>query len=206
MRTLLFVVLSLIMIKSFSCDCKTITKSDELKISEFVFIGEVIAISDTCFELSVIETFKGVLEDTVLFVIADCSILPKKTEIWLIYANKFDSISFLASQCGWSRSSNWPFSGNSRYFPKPPPLNLPETDLEILNLINTEMALLELHFDIQDLRHKSTQNKLEDIRMLILENIESVNCYQVLMKWVYFMILFVLIITIGVLLVKLRIR
>ncbi len=167
MRAFLLVLIIQIAIESFGCDCKSITKLKEYNTSEFIFVGEVTSKSDAGFELVVYERFKGKVSDTIQFIIADCSIFPRKSEIWLIYANKYDSSFLHASQCGWSRSINRPFSGNSVFFPKPPPPELSDEILEVLTQLHTNLALQELYSDIEYLRHVKALEEMENINLSI---------------------------------------
>nr|NQU89704.1 hypothetical protein [Bacteroidota bacterium] len=176
----------------------------EYNSSEFIFLGEVIEKNDTSFEFAVYETFKGILNDTVQFIVADCSIMPNKTEIWLIYANQYDDTFMIASQCGWSRSFNWPFSGNSIFFPKPPPQEISAEFLEILNISYTERALSELQFDIISLRQNNIQEEMNRIKKPYqesMEKLEKIHQQLLILKWSLLSMILLLVIM-GIILAK----
>ncbi|QOI98044.1 MAG: hypothetical protein HRU69_11360 [Flammeovirgaceae bacterium] len=170
MKKVIFMsLLTLTFVESLACACTTISKYDDYTTSDFVFIGTVTDVNNVFFEIRAHEFFKGQSSDTLVANIDDCSIVPEKGEIWLFYAVKTDDNRIYVSQCGSSRSFRRPFSFNMNNFPKPPPPNVDEGLLKVMNELNKDRALAELHHDISSLRVKKIQTDLQNANEDLLE-------------------------------------
>ncbi|WP_163399223.1 hypothetical protein [Flavobacterium fluviatile] len=163
-KQLLTLLLLVVSINSYCCDCKTISKEAEYATSDFIFLGEIITVNDQFFEIKTIEVFKGKTIKKIKSYISDCGIHPNKGEIWLLYSKKNDKNIFFISSCGNSRSFTKPFVLSDVNLPSPPPLN----STTLLNELNQKkyfkIALLQLKLDIEKLRQINAQNKLKTLR------------------------------------------
>jgi hypothetical protein len=162
MRKIIFILLlTSALTKSLACNCKSISKYDDFVASDLVFLGEAIEVSELFFKIKIYEFFKEQSSDTLVANIDDCSIIPEKDEIWLFYANKTGNGKIYISQCSSSRSFKRPFSFSMDNFPKPPPPNIDEGLLKIMDELNKDRGLIELYYDIENLRVKKIQVDLQ---------------------------------------------
>lgn len=106
MRSSILIILLSLATSVYSCDCKFITKEVEYYSSDFVFTGSIIDVHEDYIEVKIKEILKGNESGTVRIFIDDCSIAPKRGELWLLYSIKREHNEHYVSQCGWSRSFN----------------------------------------------------------------------------------------------------
>ncbi|KAF2331986.1 hypothetical protein [Flavobacterium daemonense] len=158
-KKLFTLLLSIISINSYCCDCKTISKETEYRNSDFIFLGKIISVNDKFFEIETLEVFKGKTIRKIKSYISDCSIYPNKGEIWLLYSKKNSKNAFFISACGNSRSFSKPFTINYTNLPPPPPLDIPEACNDLNGKNYFKIALLQLELDIAKLRQIRSQNK-----------------------------------------------
>lgn len=163
MKQLLTLLLLVVSIDSYCCDCKTISKEAEYANSDFIFLGEIITVNDQFFEIKTIEVFKGKTIKKIKSYISNCGIHPNKGEIWLLYSKKNDKKIFFISACGNSRSFTKPFVLSDVNLP-PPPLNRTTFLNELNEKAYFKIALLQLKLDIVKLRQIRSQNKLIALR------------------------------------------
>lgn len=176
MRKIIFIfLLASAFTKSLACNCKSISKYDDFISSDLILIGEVIKVNDLFFEIRTHEFFKGQCLDTLVAIIDDCSVIPEKGEIWLFYGVKLGGNKIYVSQCGSSRSFKRPFSFNMNDFPKPPPPNVDEGLLKVMDELNKDKALTELHYDITSLRVNKIQADLQRASENLLKVKEQVS-------------------------------
>ncbi|MBN3580766.1 hypothetical protein JYB64_00095 [Algoriphagus aestuarii] len=149
---------------SSACDCLMIKNLEEAQKSSFeenelIFVGKVIELnSDGSYALEIIESFKGNENGlTKVYGFPDefsCPIIPNNLyETWLVYSNLDLDGKISISQCGLSRSFQFPFYYGSRLLPPPPPLGLNDPldilDLESLTIEYKKRALDELKNEIE---------------------------------------------------------
>lgn len=102
--------LSLIFILSYwslmACDCSPITSHNDFvqesyKKSDIVFLGKVNSIEKDTIVFSIIELFKGEVEQEIIKTYRNsCSIAPIEDEMWLIYLEKSEKREvFLTNMC-----------------------------------------------------------------------------------------------------------
>jgi hypothetical protein len=171
---LYFLVILLFFIWGYSsaCDCLMIKNLEEAQKSSFeenelIFVGKVIELSsDGSYTLEIIESFKGNEKGlTKVYGFPDefsCPIIPNNLyETWLVYSNLDLDGKISISQCGLSRSFQFPFYYGSRLLPPPPPLGLNDPldilALESLTIEYKKRALDELKNEIEFLRKMKTQ-------------------------------------------------
>lgn len=171
---LYFLVILLFFIWGYSsaCDCLMIKNLEEAQKSSFeenelIFVGKVIELSsDGSYTLDIIESFKGNEKGlTKVYGFPDefsCPIIPNNLyETWLVYSNLDLDGKISISQCGLSRSFQFPFYYGSRLLPPPPPLGLNDPldilALESLTIEYKKRALDELKNEIEFLRKMKTQ-------------------------------------------------
>lgn len=136
----------------FACDCKTLSKEKEYQVSDFIFLGKVISVNDTSFEVHVQEVFKGDNVEYTKISVEDCSIYPKRGELWLMYSEQRGNNKFYVSHCGWSRSFNNPFRIMDKNIPDPLSPGEPVDSSSVFPDI--KKASMELKEDIVQLRIK----------------------------------------------------
>ncbi|TXD78696.1 hypothetical protein [Algoriphagus ratkowskyi] len=136
--------------------------------SELIFVGRVTEIrNDGSYVLENIELFKGELKDsTIVNGILDnyCSNSPRKLyETWLVYTSYDVEGKISISNCGLSRSFQFPYYYGSHLLPPPPPFGLNDPldilELEYLTIEYKKRALEELKIEIQFLREMKNQIK-----------------------------------------------
>ncbi|BFM43869.1 hypothetical protein CFS9_25100 [Flavobacterium sp. CFS9] len=163
-KQLLTLLLLIVSIDSYCCDCKTISKEEEYINSDLIFLGKIITVNDKFFEIKTLEVYKGKTIKKIKSYISDCGIHPHKGEIWLLYSKKNDKNAFFISTCGNSRSFSKPFILNDANLP-PPPLFDSSVSLNELNEKNYfKIASLQLRLDILNLRENKRQNELIVLR------------------------------------------
>ncbi len=120
-KNTILLLLLFIGVKTYSCDCKTITISEEFKISDMVFLGEVIKKEGDFFYIKPYEVFKGhhTIKDVVFkALLGDCLINPKCGERWLAFANDLHDYIEISS-CGNATNLDIPFLNNMNFIPPP---------------------------------------------------------------------------------------
>ena len=105
-KSILLISLILIVRTGFACDCKVVSKDEDYKRSNNVFIGETTSINENYISVKVVENFKGNLKGVVLLNKTSCSISPEITERWLLCANGAKELE--VTMCGWSRELKHP--------------------------------------------------------------------------------------------------
>ncbi len=165
MKLLLNLLFATLTAYSFACDCKTISKEKDYQLSDRIFLGQITDVYEDYFEVRIIESFKGDESESIRIFLGDyCSVLPKRSELWLMYSKKEKDGKFYVSHCGWSRSFSHPFSINSENLPAPPPAG--EIPDYALSISETNKALYELQQDILNLRNVREQQKVNNKKNL----------------------------------------
>ena len=163
MKKYLAIILIIISIKSFACDCgmnklSELQKSEILN-SECIFIGEVIKvnITDLTFEIKVTESLDGGDKIGNIYTGKNwkaCSPFVEKNGKWIVYGHMEDGFLRL-NMCGISRSFDNPIVN---------PLMIPsaennndiksKTELDKLQAENIKKAQTELELEITALRKR----------------------------------------------------
>ena len=144
---------------------------EEFKISDLVFIWEVIEINETEEYAIVqpIELFKSdkkFIEPIIINIDIYCEPIIYSKGKWLIYASNFEE-KLMVNVCGLTRSFKQP--DENRYFqllpPPPPPPPAPEDTVKIditeyiipehLRLENRKIAITELEKEVELLKEKN---------------------------------------------------
>ncbi|EMR01174.1 hypothetical protein [Cesiribacter andamanensis] len=165
MKYISLLLLLLLSMPSFSCDCKMVkdlmeVQKHEFTYSDLVFIGEVVHsdINSGTYQLKIVELFKGKSKSKFICVTAGtCSPLPEKEDgFWLVYANILDVGTIRVDGCGLSRSFRFPYTQSSES-PVPPPPR-PTKDLMMDEL---KGLIIESEY-----RNKALQVLKEEIELL----------------------------------------
>ncbi|MCK4662312.1 MAG: hypothetical protein KAT68_05570 [Bacteroidales bacterium] len=162
-RIIFIIIISFVYSQNvMSCKCKSYTLLQARKLNyennELIFIGVGLGISQDTFFMNVIEVLKGEADSIIKGRITDCSFIPNKDEIWLVYTNFEKDSSIIIDGCSLSRSYNAP-EGIIDYDIPPPPMpgHMPTKEfkyqMELLHL----QALVDLNEEINLLRN--TKNK-----------------------------------------------
>lgn len=146
----------------YASDCARISKADAFRMADFVFLGEVIEVMDTTFSVIVLESYKGTPSDSLVGIINQNVIIPKKGSIWLFYATDLESLVFVADACSGSKSFDTPHGAHDVAYliPPPPEVLRSPAQLFILEQVLEDKALNELYFEIASLRHLKLQNRI----------------------------------------------
>jgi|JI9StandDraft_1071089.scaffolds.fasta_scaffold74770_3 hypothetical protein len=169
MRTHLTILLTLLTISTWACDCKIKSLKENQDLSynyaQLIFIGDVVEIDTTTgnYKIEIVEILKGKSKAKIVkgTAMTSCSGFPGLGR-WIIYAESFDGDTIEFSSCGMSRSFSDPqYVMISDYTYPLPPKDLSEmksTDihLDLLTKILTikEKALSDLKTEIIDLRKR----------------------------------------------------
>lgn len=176
-KLIISLILLTIHIQAFSSDCKEITKREDYKICEFVFIGEIVKVDAKYITILPYEMLKGDEKEIFWAVNYDAWQVNTKGyefflesqvgEIWLFYGENVSNDTLLISRCGWSRNFFHPYT-------TPPPPNMDQ--FQSINYLVKEMAELsdkiELYQDIQVYRYnkkepeQSAENSKPDYSVL----------------------------------------
>jgi hypothetical protein len=185
MKYALTSILVLIALNSFCCNCKTISKESELEKSVYVLIGSILNVTDTSFLIEPIEFFKGANKSRLLVCVDECSIFPRETENWLIFARELDNGRFFVSQCGWSR----PINRSIIEMTPPPPVNDEKIDeIRTTKYFIDRLSYLEIQLDILSLRQMRISNEMGSKEIIIPEN----KHIDTLTKWTFILVLILL--------------
>lgn len=155
----------------YACNCKTITKEDNFRLSKFIFIGKVVKTEDTFFEIEKVEVLKGdTLNSTLIALIDECSIFPNEKEKWLFYADSVASDSVYISQCGWSRK----FTTNNQISIPPPRMGDPERYYDwVIKDLYAKNVQRELESDINSMRYNKALNDIQILKEQIINSVEE---------------------------------
>ena len=160
MKKHLVIIIFLISIKSFACECAIKKLSEwqesELANSECIFIGEVIEVNDTdlTFKIKVTESLDGGDATGNIYVGKNwryCNPYVENNGKWIVYGHMEEGFLRL-NMCGISRSFDYPF------------VNLipPSPDL-----YENKMTAKERKEIIEKLRAENTNKALSDLEMEI---------------------------------------
>ncbi|WP_299248486.1 hypothetical protein [uncultured Lacinutrix sp.] len=166
MKKYLVIIIILISLKSFACDCVIKRLSDwqksELENSECIFIGEVIEVndSDLTFKIKVTESLDGGDSIGNVYVAKNwkyCSPYVERKGKWIVYGNMEDGFLRL-NMCGISRSFEYPIVNRIPPSPELYENNITEDErkkiYEKFHAKNMEVAFSELELEIIALRKR----------------------------------------------------
>lgn len=194
---LLFTLVYFMFFESLGCDCKYISKQEEYKSSDLIFVGEISTVEKDRFYVSMIESLKGDKTDTLMSVFVDnCSVYPQQGETWLLYSTIDDGVRYV-SKCGWSRSFQHPFQIGSGNMPLPPS---PGTDASLMFMIDNtskNKALSELYFDISTMRNERLKASIDEIRTKIeSESKYDLSSIESTLRWILIIVALSLLISV----------
>lgn len=112
---------------SFACSCPPPGKTHAMRLlsyehSKMIFSGIAIAHHEDHVTFKVSEIFKGAFSDSVnLSTVSSCSLIPRKGEEWIVYAEDNGSGNLIASMCLLSRRIDTISRFNVVSIPPPPP-------------------------------------------------------------------------------------
>lgn len=181
-------------------DCLKLTKAELFNEAEKVFLGDVLSIVDSVFEVRVIEGFKGVVEgDTLKGILTENLFRMTKNSTWLLYGRDLDGRRLIIDECSGSKSFDHPYGYHDVSSMRPPSPEILKSDmgLELFEHVSEIAARSEMYYEINSLRYqkaintrKGTLNKI-DIIGGHLANIE--------LKVLFLTLLFVFIVILQVL-------
>jgi hypothetical protein len=178
---------------SYSCTCKQLDRetivAQGLKNYDIVFYGELVK-SDTIsgnFTFKILELFKGEINSAFISGSAtgsNCTVLPIKKELWIVYANYTNNTNINISMC----SPSMGLESLLGAYPTPPPPRYYEIkDIDLRNLYQKVYLLKDKNQNIVDwiqqlekLRaYKSSQNIISEKEKTELK-IESYSRYIII--------------------------
>ncbi len=175
-------------------DCLYISRSDDFAESDYVFLGEVVEVTDDLVKVKVNEVFKGELSDTVTVTSQRMLDLSLPGDIWIIYAYSNNDQLFV-DPCGSSRSFTHPTSFNSRGARSavpPPPAELPSELWPLYFKLYENSALQDLYYELSVLRQQKISSNTQNITIaknLIELRLDSLDNQIQLVKWGLFVLL-----------------
>ncbi|MCV9928928.1 hypothetical protein OIU83_14750 [Flavobacterium sp. LS1R49] len=178
---------------SYSCKCephnREIMVAEGLKNYDIVFYGELVK-SDTIsgnFTFKILELFKGEINSAFISgsaTASNCSVLPIKKELWIVYANYTNNTNITISMC----SPSMGLESLLGAYPTPPPSRYYEIkDIDLRDLYQKVYLLEDKNQNIVDwiqqlerLRtYKSSQNIISEKEKTELK-IESYSRYIII--------------------------
>ena len=146
-RYISLLIIILISVKTYSCDCKRLGPIEKLRQisfdhSDIVFLGELVEvnINEKTFTFNIIESFKGKFNTQLIKGESSygCSFLPRDKCRWIVYA-KFNEKNLIEiNQCLASRSELNPYCISCGTPPPPPKKNMTKKDKRVLNRIEKQ--------------------------------------------------------------------
>ncbi|MDR7130948.1 hypothetical protein J2X69_003307 [Algoriphagus sp. 4150] len=139
----------------YASDCSKISKLEAFEQADLVFIGVVTESSESEFEVKVIEVFKGSIQDTLLGVVNNELLRPKKWTTWLFYASTIEGDKIAVGPCSGSKSFEFPHGYNdvNTLIPLSKTMFSSPNDLVLLEQILKDKASNEMYFEILSLRN-----------------------------------------------------
>lgn len=138
---------------AFSSDCTRLPVNIMFSTYEWIFIGMVTTVSDTSYNVKVLEVFKGSVPQNVVGKLNNYVPVVNRG-VWLFYADSLSINSFDLDMCSASRSFRKPHSIQSWATIPPPPNGYTGfiNDDFMYSIINMNMGLNELFNEISSLR------------------------------------------------------
>lgn len=159
MKSILLLGFCLYTLNGFCVDCKSLSKAEEYKYSDLIFIGTVTGEEERHYTVDVEEMFKGEVS-TSITIHREQSPRMNKGEQWLIYAlQRGDSI--FIDPCSGSKSFTWPYGLHDINRVEVPPSYFNNKSMSyILETVWDKAALSEFYYDIIGLRQLKTQQDI----------------------------------------------
>ncbi len=188
-KNIIFLILIFIKITAFACNCKSITIAEEYKVSDLVFIGDIIKKENGYYLIRVKEVFKGknsIVDKVFKAFSGSCMINPEQGETWLIFADDLQDYIEI-SRCGNSTNFDNPFSFKEDFIPPPLSENVSEEINILIKNSYKNKAYNKLLIEINNLRNIKSNKEILNLRIEISNKLNII-------KWLLISIISVLLI------------
>ncbi|MEP1032209.1 hypothetical protein [Ekhidna sp.] len=156
----LFSLTLFISTRTYGGDCIPLSKYERYESHNFIAIVDIKNVGENYFEMSIIETLKGVLKSNPSRgLINEYSIKPKQGETWLLYGQLEDD-NLNVDICSGSKNFHYPIAFDLEV-KEPPKFNLSDETVVILEEIKKANLKNELYFEIENIREWNRKKELQ---------------------------------------------
>jgi hypothetical protein len=199
MTRIVFVLLVILLSRTvYGNDCSFLSKYELHNNSDVIFTGYVIESNNFEYKIWVQEVFKGSLTDTLVGIVDQNYLHPKKGTTWLVYASGLEDGEVFIDACSGSKSFQRPYGYHdvSGFIPAPKEVYSSPISTFLMEQIQNARSLNELYFEIISLREINSKKQVSETILPIDEFkglLERIMVFLVLLTIVSLLQLFLIV-------------